>query len=76
MMDSLQIRSVIQRVAESTGVPMEDILSTNRQPSIVRARDSVAQELRARGLSLKEIGRALGRDHKTVLHALRKERAA
>lgn len=76
-MDSLEVLSLLEAIATRTGVPVSEIVSKDRHAPIVKARDQAARELRARGLSLNEIGRALGgRDHKTILHSLRKGQAA
>ena len=54
------------------GVPMAEIRGRGRDPRTVHARDLVCARLRAAGLSLPTIGRLVGRDHSTVLYALRK----
>jgi hypothetical protein len=47
------------------------VTSRERYPHLVRARREWWAELRAQGRSLTEIGRLVGRDHATVLEALR-----
>lgn len=52
--------------------PREAVLSTSRSQMAVKARLMVWVLLRDLGFSLPEIGRMTNRDHKTVLHGLRK----
>lgn len=59
-------------VEAQTGVRVELFLSRLRYPNIKSARDRFFFALRQRGLSLPEIGRLTGRDHTTVLHAIRR----
>lgn len=64
---------VIQAVAKHTGVTRRDIASKSRKQPIVAARHMAMYLLKKYlGLRYIEIGEALGgRDHSTVLHALR-----
>lgn len=57
-------------------VTLEEIISHNRMPHLVRARWELIRELRNRGWSLTRIGNAINRDHTSVLHALQKMGAA
>jgi chromosomal replication initiation ATPase DnaA len=63
---------VIQSAANLYGVTAEAVLSPSRDAQDVRARQAACWLLRARGLTLPAIGRALGRDHTTVLYACNK----
>lgn len=64
--------AVIGSTADLYGVTVEQVLSTSRDPRIVKARQGAMWLLRADGWSLPKIGAALGRDHTTVLHACNK----
>lgn len=68
------VRMIMDAVCEHFGVSRRDLLSARRTRTIVRPRQVVAflgKELTNR--SLPELGRLLGgRDHTTVIHAVRK----
>ncbi len=70
----VKIDDILRIVAKHYGVQRGDLLSSRRNQSIVRPRQIgmyLAKTLTAR--SLPEIGRRFGgRDHTTVLHAIRK----
>jgi chromosomal replication initiation ATPase DnaA len=70
----IQIKTVIAAVAEHYGISASDIISSRRTANVVRPRQVamyLAKTLTLR--SLPEIGRRFGgRDHTTVLHAVRK----
>ncbi|WP_246112914.1 helix-turn-helix domain-containing protein [Allorhodopirellula solitaria] len=76
--ESVSIKSITSAVARSLGVKSSEMRSGSRRQNIVRAR-SLAMWL-SRQLtdsSLSQIGDAFGgRDHSTVLHAIRKMEAA
>lgn len=59
-------------VAHEYGVSVEDIGGARRLAHIVEARHALWRRLRAQGWSLLAIAAAAGRDHTTVLQALRK----
>jgi len=65
------VRAALAQAATRQGVPVTAILGRGRQPQVVAARREVCHLLRARGWSQTRIGRALGRDHTTVLRFLR-----
>lgn len=68
------LRAAIERTLSAHGVTWGDVISPRRKYSIVYARQHVAWILRDVGhLSLTTIGRLIGgRDHTTVLFAIRK----
>lgn len=69
-------REILASVARSFNLRGEDILGARRRPDLVLARQ-VAMYLcrRKLGLSYPELGRAFGgRDHSTVIHAVKKIR--
>lgn len=66
------VASIIASAADLYGVDVDEVLSTSRADRATRARQSACWLLRGRGMSLPEIGRALGRDHSTVLYSIRR----
>lgn len=65
-------RAIILEVAQRHGIDPADLHSPNRSAPLCRARWEAMRLLRDRGLSLPRIGRMLNRDHKTVMHGLRR----
>ena len=63
---------VLVAVAAQYGVDVAALREPTRTRWIVAARTDAARRLRAMGLSLKEIGGMLARDHSTVYHMLKK----
>lgn len=61
------VHSVIARVALETGISVEDIQGDRKAAPICAARFRVYAEAHAAGASYAAIGRALGRDHTTVM---------
>lgn len=62
----------VQVLETVTQVPWQCIRSQTRYQPIVSARFMLIHYLRMEGLSLKAIGRALGRDHSTIISSLAK----
>lgn len=70
------VRTIVRDVSMFYGVPEREIMTSDRLGHIVRARQ-IAMYL-ARTLtpySLHDVGRRLGRDHSTVVHAMDRIRA-
>lgn len=65
---------IVDAVSEQTGIPAKRILSPRRDAATCRARQIVMYEARQAGLSLMQIGDALGRDHTSVMHGIRAEK--
>lgn len=63
---------VVAEVATRFGVPVGAIYALNRTWEVAQARHAAAWALAQIGLSNSAIGRALGRDHSTVLNSLRR----
>jgi len=59
-------------VALRHGFTRQDILSTCKTKKLVLARQDCIAMFRSRGLSTPQIGRIMGRDHSTIIHALQK----
>jgi len=72
--DPRMLRAIMPAVMEASevfGVPPESVLGRDQHQSVVRARFLAMSVCRERyGWSTTEIGRAFGRDHTTVVHAL------
>lgn len=65
--------AIIDEVAEEHLLSPAVMIGPSRLPSVVAARDCAARRLRIEGFMLKEIGLLLGgRDHSTIVHALRR----
>lgn len=65
-------RAVLEQAAWRNHVSVDDVLSKSRLREVVKARQEAAWELRQLNLSYPQIGAILGRDHSTVLLAVRK----
>ncbi len=68
------VSKIVDAVSEATGIPARHILSQKRTAAVARARQIVMYEARQAGLSLTQIGDAMGRDHTTVMHGIRAEK--
>jgi chromosomal replication initiator protein len=66
-------RDIIRTVAEAHAISVNDLVCASHSRALVLARHEAAYEIaRITRLSLVQIGKALGgRDHTTVLHAIR-----
>ena len=69
-----EVICIIKEVALATGFTPRQIVSQDRTKAIVHARHLAMFEAKEAGASLGEIGRAFGRDHTSVIHAVRAER--
>lgn len=74
-MHDFQILSiVVEVVAEMARIPASKLYKAARTPTYVKLRDTIFFLIRAKTqLSLPEIGRAFGRDHSSVLVAVKRE---
>lgn len=63
---------IIARVSAETGIDPAYILSRCLTRRVTKARMRCMAETYRRGFSSTEVGDAFGRDHSTVLHALKK----
>lgn len=59
------------RAATAHGFTLSALRSDSRKRSLFRCRQSIATQAREEGFSFPQIGRALNRDHSTVVHAVR-----
>ena len=60
----------IEDIVHAAGATLDDVRGPVRRRDLVEVRRVVARYLRTSGCSLPEIGRALNRDHSTVMHLL------
>lgn len=68
---------LVAQVAKRHGVTVAEIMGKSRQRHIAAARqDAMRQMLLEFGDAAAAVGRMFGRDHTTVLHAVRKGNAA
>jgi chromosomal replication initiation ATPase DnaA len=68
------VRLIVIEVCEATGVSPAAIYGASRGlKSVAAARDVVCYVARKNGHKLTEIGEALGRDHTSILAAIRRE---
>lgn len=66
-------RKIVMEEALRSGVPWHQIMSDTRKAEAVAARWAAMHRMRVElGLSASAIGRHFGRDHSSVIHALRK----
>jgi hypothetical protein len=66
-------RDTLRDVADLCGVDVEHMTGDCRKPMYVRARGLAAVILKRRGSSYPQIGRWMGgRDHSTIIHAIKK----
>lgn len=66
------MRKVVLKVSEDSGVPLEDIMGDSKVPHIARARQFAMFTCIENGASSTAVGKFFNRDHTTVLYAARK----
>lgn len=69
------ILDIVQEVSAATGLTQAQITGRSLTPRHVQARDLVCFIARRHGISSKELGRALHRDHSGILDAIKREAA-
>lgn len=67
----LDINVIIARIAEETGIQAERITGHERIRAVAHARQAVMLACHRAGHSKAAIGRALNRDHTTVMHGIK-----
>lgn len=75
LMDHLRACGLLHvacEIANEHGVTIEAMLGPARHKTVAAARHALMCNLRIRGYSYPEIGRLVGRDHTTVIAAVRK----
>lgn len=67
------IKSIIAAVARETNIHIRAILSGDRSRNVTAARHEIMRRAYATGrYSLPQIGRAMGRDHTSVVNGIRR----
>lgn len=66
------IRAIAEAVAAAHGLSVREMLGTSRRREVAWPRQDAMRLARTAGYSLPRIGRALGRDHSTVLYGVRR----
>lgn len=69
----VSVRRIATEVAEIMGLPVERIMGRDKKAEACRVREVVCYLARQRGMSFSQIGRDLGRDHTTIISAVRNE---
>ena len=72
---ALQAKPMISRAAAAVGEPVTVLMGDNRARKLAQARWAVMLGLRHAGWSTSRIGRALRRDHTTVMSGLERGKA-
>jgi hypothetical protein len=67
----ITVKDVAALVATHTGITVEQIYGKRRDKPIARARFAVCCIARRNGLSFPQIGARIGRDHSSVMHAVK-----
>jgi chromosomal replication initiator protein len=72
-----KVRELAERIAAKHGITVEALLGRGRTKTVAEARHELMALLRGTfAFSFPEIGRIVGRDHSTVMYALRKRESA
>lgn len=72
MLEEVAVSAMLE-AADRFGISVDALRGRSRDAGICRARTAAIKQMRAAGLTLKEIGLFLGgRDHSTIIHALQK----
>jgi chromosomal replication initiation ATPase DnaA len=66
------VRTIAESVCLARGVPLSAIYGRDTAQAAADARADVYAALRERNWSCTRIGRAFGRDHTTIIHALKR----
>ena len=66
------LTAIIEQVASEYEVEPDDLGGPSKLGLFVRPRHEVMRRARESGFSLSEIGRALNRDHTTVMHGIKR----
>lgn len=66
---------IVHECAAESGVPAQDIMGRSQKAKVAHARHVAMFLIHRKGHSLSEIGRFFGRDHTTVMAAVRKVEA-
>lgn len=70
----LRLAGIVAFRATCAGIGLKTLRSCDRSKHLVRLRQRIAYEARQSGFSLWQIGRAINRDHNTVMYSIKVER--
>lgn len=65
------ILEIAEEIAGEAGISLDDITGHSRKKIIVQTRHLVCFVSNQRGYTVSQIGRAIGRDHTSVMNAIR-----
>lgn len=68
----IALASLTVGLCRSNGYDLETIRRDGRMHDLVRIRDIIAKQAREQGFSFPQIGRALNRDHTSIIKAVRR----
>ena len=66
-------QALAEELAAETKIPVDCIMGDSHDPNVVEVRHRLWRMLHESGLSTPAIGAAVGRDHTTILAALKKQ---
>lgn len=67
-----EARAVYERIAQVTGLTVDDLTSERRGHGITEARWVIMRDLQRKGATAAQIGRLMGMNHSSVLHGLKR----
>jgi chromosomal replication initiation ATPase DnaA len=70
-----RVNKIVQEVSDATGIPVKAILSPKHTKEVCLARAIVCYVAHRAGISSPDIGKAIGRDHSSVLNLIGREKA-
>ena len=71
-MSPKEIDLLVETFCISNEITKEELLSKSRIPQLVKTRAALIYILRGKGLTLSQIGRAMNKNHATIIHSLKK----
>lgn len=69
--DLISDRDIVRAVADRMGVTVDEIRGRSREAAVVQARRAAIKALHMSGRKVGRIGRAVARDHSTVIYSLK-----
>ena len=70
-----QVKEIASAVCAEAHIPVSAVYGASRLPPIVAARQLIMYLARKEGLTLDVIGKAMNKDHTTVMEAVKREEA-
>lgn len=69
-----RVKEIALAVCAETSIPISAIYGRNRKANVAEARWIIMRIAYDQGMSYEQIGRALNRDHTTVIYGIKQER--